>query len=166
MISLIKQIMNPNNKPPPRALKASVVWLGALALTVAAGSASADAWQGSRQLCCQTEMDGRAQEICRSIERHLVFSCCGHAIVSPGFRASWATVKTVWCEQAIAPADLVALRALARKKDWRLAAAAGDLLRLLTGHDEYGAPESQASIFHPANPAYLLKDACASQDAG
>jgi hypothetical protein len=132
---------------------------GVLVLT-APMAACVERWQYSRELHCENQTDNRARQICRSVERHLEYTCCGHAIISPGYRSTWTTVKAVWCEERIEEKDVAALRALAKANDWRLVSAAESLLRLLTGRDQYGTEEPETSIFHPANPEYLLKDGC------
>ena len=98
------------------------------------------------------------------IERNLEFTWLGHAIISPGYRSTWKTVVAVWCEQQITRQDMKTLHALSESEDWRLASAAESLLRLLTGHDQYGSPEAENSIFNPSNPSYLLRDGCKSSE--
>ncbi len=150
-----------------RARKVTVyLVVSALALVIVVFFASAEHWRYSRQADCEKQVDARAREICASIERHLEYACCGHAIVSPGYRATRTTVKNVWCEQRIEQKDATVLRALAEARDWRLSSAAESLLRLLTGRDRYGAVESEASIFHPANSSYLLKGGCPRRTEG
>ena len=123
-------------------------------------AACLERWQYSRELHCENQTDSRARQICSSVERHLEYTCCGHAIISPGYRSTWITVKAVWCEERIEEKDVATLRALAKANDWRLVSAAESLLRLLTGRDQYGTEEPETSIFHPPNPSYLLKDGC------
>jgi hypothetical protein len=117
-------------------------------------------WRSSQQLDCQLQSADTARVICASIERHLEFTCCGHAVIDPGFRPTWSTIRDVWCEQRIDAADEEVLRWLTAAQDWRLASAAGSLLRLLTGRDESGAMEPPSSVFNSSNPAYLLREGC------
>lgn len=144
-------------------LKRILYLLGALTFVIAVGAPFADRWRYSRELGCQMQVEGRAREICSSVERHLEFTCCGHAIISPGFRPTSITVKNVWCELRIEQEDVTVLRSLAKNEDWRLVSTAESLLRLFTGRDQYGTLESETSIFHPANSSYLLKDRCAGK---
>ena len=131
-----------------------------LASGIVAIAANAEHWQYSRNLDCGKQIDTRVHAICSSIESHLEYTCCGHAIIHPEFRPTWTTVAAVWCEQRIGPEDAQTLRALSSASDWRLAQAAEDLFRLLTGRDRYGVAEPENNIFHPANPSYLLKNGC------
>jgi hypothetical protein len=150
--------MSSQTRPSSRLRKLAVYCLFVLILVGL--SASAERWQYSKQLNCRKQLDRRAQDICRSIERHLEFTWFGHAIISPGYHSTWNTVKNVWCEQHIEQKDAMVLRELAKTHDWRLESAAESLLRLLTGRDQYGQVEPENSIFNPANPAYLLKGGC------
>jgi len=119
-------------------------------------------WRYSRDVKCGEQAELRARDICESIERNLEYTCCGHAIISPGYRSTWKTVVAVWCEQQIKREDMKLLHALSESDDWRLAFAAESLLRLLTGLDPYGHPEAENSIFNPLNPSYILSDGCKS----
>ena len=121
-------------------------------------------WRYSRDMKCGELAGRRARDICMSIERNLEFTWLGHAIISPGYRSTWKTVVAVWCEQQITREDVKELHTLSGSEDWRLSSAAESLLRLLTGHDQYGSPESENSIFNPSNPSYLLKDGCKSRE--
>jgi len=120
-------------------------------------------WRYSRHLQCEHQADKRVREICESIERHVEYTCCGHAIVSPGFRSTLKTVAAVWCEQRVNGTDIAALNALLLSSDMRLQSTAESLLRLLTGHDQYGNPEADVSILNPSHPAYILRDGCNGQ---
>ena len=132
----------------------------ALILTAIGIAPQIATWRYSRHLDCEKQSDSRSNTICMSVERHLEYTCCGHAIISPGYRATWKTVTNVWCEQQITQKDIAALQILVKTSDWRLQFAAESLLRLLTGYDSYGVKESENSIFHPNNPSYLLKNKC------
>lgn len=120
-------------------------------------------WRYSRHLQCENQADKRARQICESIERHVEYTCCGHAIFSPGFRSTLDTVVAVWCEQRIKGTDIEALDALSKSSDMRLQRTAESLLRLLTGHDQYGKPEADVSILNPSHPSYILRDGCNGQ---
>ena len=103
------------------------------------------------------------RELCTSIERNLEYTCCGHAVFSPGYRSTLKTVAAVWCDQRVTQEDFSALITLSESDDVRLGSAAESLLRLLTGHDQYGTPEADVSILNPLHPSYLLKEGCNSQ---
>jgi hypothetical protein len=67
----------------------------------------------SRDLTCETQSIGRAQEICKSLESTLAWSWFGHAIISPGFRVDVGRVKNVFCDLPITAADTPILVELA-----------------------------------------------------
>lgn len=121
-------------------------------------------WRYSRHMQCEEQTDRRARAICKSIERNVVYTCCGHAIVSPGFRSTLETVVSVWCQQRINTKDINALNSLSEAKDRRLKSTAESLLRLLTGHDQYGNREADVSILNPSHSSYVLKDGCNNGD--
>jgi hypothetical protein len=132
--------------------------LGIVALGLAA-------WIGvrlarDRQIDCSTFDSGRAGAICRALGDNLEFEWLGHAIIAPGYKASFETAGRVYCEQKIGADDLPALEKLLDSPDWRIRNGADFLIRLLTGHDSHGTPEPETSIFNPGNPGYLLKDGC------
>jgi hypothetical protein len=142
------------------AFARAVFLLSVISVLVVLGAFAFLFWHGSRQLDCQLQAADRARAICASIERHLEFTCCGHAVIDPGFRPTWMTIREVWCEQRIGASDETVLRVLAGAQDWRLVSAAGSLLRLSTGHDPDGAPEPSSSVFDLSNPDYLLREGC------
>jgi hypothetical protein len=117
-------------------------------------------WRYSRHMNCEKQTDKRAREICGSIEHNVEYTCCGHAIISPGFRSTLNTVVAVWCEQSIEREDITALNALSLSDDRRLKSTADSLLTLLTGRDQYGNPEAAVSVLNPSHPLYLLRDGC------
>jgi hypothetical protein len=121
-------------------------------------------WRYSRHMKCGEQTEERARDICISIERNLEYTWLGHANISPGYRSTWKTVVAVWCDQQIKREDMKELHTLSESDDWRLAYAAESLLRLLTGHDQYGYPEAETSIFNPSNPSYILRDGCKSRE--
>jgi hypothetical protein len=120
-------------------------------------------WRYSRHMKCGEQTNDRMRELCTSIERNLEYTCCGHAIVSPGYRSTLKTVAAVWCEQRVRQEDLSALIALSKSEDVRLGSTAESLLRLLTGYDQYGTPEADVSVLNPLHPSYLLKEGCQGQ---
>lgn len=132
--------------------------VAALIGTIASGTVAS--WRYSRQMDCQRHSDTRTREICESVERNVEYTCCGHAIISPGYRSTLKTVAAVWCEQRVEQADIEALTTLSQSDDMRLSSTADSLIRLLTGHDQYGSPESASSVLSPSHPLYLLRDGC------
>ena len=131
-----------------------------LGLVVILASQGLATWRYSRDMRCGEQTDARMRELCTSIERNLEYTCCGHAIISPGYRVTLKTVAAVWCEQGVRQQDSPALIALSKSEDLRLAGTAESLLRLSAGHDQYGTPEAEVSVLHPSHPSYLLKDGC------
>jgi hypothetical protein len=77
-------------------------------------------WRHSRHMNGGEQINTRMRELCASIERNLQNTCCGRAIVSPGYRATLKTVAAVWCDQRVKQEDLPALIALAESEDVRL----------------------------------------------
>ena len=116
----------------------------------------------TRDLQCGAIPDARAQGICRRLEQELQWSWLGHAIIAPGWRVSFESVRRTYCGERIGPQDIAALEVLRRAaKDWRAESGADSLLRLLRNKDGNG-DEDAASIFTPANPSFILKDGCAA----
>ena len=149
------------------AAKAATYLVGTLLIIGFIGIVAANKiapWRYSRHMQCEEQADSRARAICESIERNVVYTCCGHAIVSPGFRSTLETVVSVWCEQRVNTNDIKALNSLSISSDTRLKSTAESLLRLLTGNDQYGNPEADVSILNPSHSSYILKDGCNSGD--
>jgi len=115
-----------------------------------------------RRLGCENQSGERAIEICRHLEATMRFGWLGHAIISPGYRVTFEGVREVYCALQVGPDDLPALQSLLGADDWRLQDGADFLIRLATGHDRYGLPEAEVSIFNPSHPDYVLKDGCGS----
>jgi hypothetical protein len=129
----------------------------------------------SRNLKCG-EYNGRASAICERISKEMKWSWMGHAIISPGFRVSPATLKNAWCEAHITADDIPNLKELAKARDWRLQQGAAGLLALLKTRPDAGKdglpPEAydphngevvstdENSAFNPKNPQYILKGGC------
>lgn len=115
----------------------------------------------SRDLQCIAIPDARAQSICRRLQHEMQWSWLGHAIIAPGWRVSFESVRRTYCAEHIGQQDIAALEVLRRAtKDWRAESGAESLLRLLRNKDGAG-DEDAASIFNPSNPSFLLKDGCA-----
>ena len=114
---------------------------------------------GSRDIGCSKVADPRGRQICGSVSQSLEWTWLGHAIVSPGWRLTWAGLRRVYCREKVSSADAPALASMSRAADWRLQSAAEDLLRLVDAAAGR-SKEAENSIFNPANPSYLLKDGC------
>ena len=105
------------------------------------------------RLDCERYRLDRARSICRSLEAEMQWTWLGHAIVSPGWRVTWETVRRVWCG-GVTSADTAALEELRRSMDFRVEVGADAMLRLIRGDSD------PASIFNPDNPSYILRDGC------
>jgi hypothetical protein len=121
-------------------------------------------WRYSRDMQCHVLKDDRMRELCTGIESNLEYTCCGHATISPGYRATLKTIAAAWCDLKVVKEDEQLLVDLSGSEDWRLGTSAESLLRLLTGHDLYGTPESESSVLHPSHAAYLLASGCNGQE--
>jgi len=100
-----------------------------------------------RDMDCSTVGDARGKEICRAISEHLEFTCCGHAIISPGYRPTTSGIARTWCALNLTLEDKDMLITLSQSRDWRLESAAGSLLEMLTGRSRYGGTELSEMIF-------------------
>jgi len=117
---------------------------------------------GSPNLQCASILDARAQIICRRLEQEMQWTWMGHAIISPGWRVSFESVRRTYCAEKIGPKDIASLDALRQStKDWRAESGAEFLLRLVRNKDG-GGNEDITSIFNPANPYFILKNGCSS----
>jgi hypothetical protein len=117
----------------------------------------------SREIGCARVDDARGRKICDSLSASMQWTWMGHAIVSPGWRVTWAGLKRVYCRDHITTADVPVLRRLSgaggrRLGDWRLESGAADLLEILKHGD---STVSETSIFNPRNSSYILRDGCA-----
>lgn len=108
----------------------------------------------SRDIGCESVENARGKDICAQLSRNMDWAWTGHSIISPGYRVTWATIRTVYCVLEIKKSDLAALEALKDAEDWRLQSGAESLMRLIRGG------EDEASIFNPENPDYILKSGC------
>ena len=112
---------------------------------------------GSRDLGCDQQF-GRAQKICRRLEREMQWTWMGHAVISPGWRVTFESVARTCCAERVGPEDIPALQILRQKtKDWRAESGADSLIRLVQNRD---GGENITSIFNPANPSFILKEGC------
>jgi hypothetical protein len=117
-------------------------------------------YMASRDIGCAKVHSGCGNDICNAISASMEWTWMGHAIVSPGWRVTWAGLGRVYCREKIAATDLPVLEELKRGSDWRLRDGADDLIRLVSSNGGNGT-ESENSIFNPKNPDYILKNGCA-----
>jgi hypothetical protein len=113
----------------------------------------------SRDIGCAQVHSERGNDICNALSASMEWTWMGHAIVSPGWRVTWAGLGRVYCREKIVVADLPVLEALKRGSDWRLQDGADDLIRLVSSISGNGT-ESENSIFNPKHPDYILKNGC------
>ncbi|HSE34619.1 MAG TPA: hypothetical protein VLB83_00720 [Candidatus Paceibacterota bacterium] len=122
----------------------------------------AKSFRYSKNLNCEQFADARESEVCRSAEKWQEYTCCGHAIFSPGYRTTFVTAKHAWCELAITASDRPLLDRM--KNDYsldpRLSNIADFLVRTLNGIER---PEQESgSIFSPGASGYILEGGCQS----
>ena len=110
----------------------------------------------TRKLSCARQADPRARQVCIALQEHMEWTWFGHAIVSPGWRVTFRTVREVYCGLSVSASDVPAIENLRKSAtDWRLQDGAQELIWLLDG-----ASQPPTSIFNPSHPQYLLKDGC------
>ncbi len=109
----------------------------------------------TRDLGCSKVTSPRAAAICQSVSASMKWTWLGHAIIAPGWRVEWSSLRRAYCESNIASADIPELEKLESTRDPRLQNAAENLIQLLRPEKE-----DPSSIFHPGNPEYLLKQKC------
>jgi hypothetical protein len=114
-----------------------------------------------RDLQCTAISDERARIICQRLESNLHWTWMGHAIISPGWRVTFETVRITYCAENIGPDDIPALVILKQSaEDWRAESGADLLVRLVHGSNGAGHEDS-SSIFNPENPSFILSYGCA-----
>jgi hypothetical protein len=113
----------------------------------------------SRDIGCAHIGTEREKNVCQALSDSMEWTWMGHAILSPGWRVTWDTVRRAYCRENMSVADLSILEALKKGPDWRLQEGADDLIRLISSGSG-GATEPENSIFNPANPQYILKGGC------
>jgi hypothetical protein len=113
-----------------------------------------------RDLKCASIPDARAQVICRRLQQEMQWTWFGHAIIAPGWRVGFDSVRRTFCKEHIGLEDISALEVLRRStRDWRAELGADFLVRLVLNKDGNGN-EPVNSIFNPQNPAFILKKPC------
>jgi hypothetical protein len=134
----------------------------ALASLVAVGIAMAwpDKRMMSRDIGCARVPLGRTKAICQAVSDSMQWTWMGHAIVSPGWRVTWKSLRQVYCSERINAADLPALEDLKLGSDWRLQDGTEGLIRLI-GSENGHTPDPENSIFNPLNSQYILRGGCA-----
>ena len=137
--------------------------IGAAVLGIAIYELLPESAMGSRNLGCD-QQPGRAQEICRRLEREMQWTWTGHAGISPGWRVTFEDVARTYCAERVGPKDIEALQKLRQTtKDWRAESGADFLMRLVESKNG-GGGENITSIFNPANPSFILKEGCPPHD--
>jgi len=114
----------------------------------------------SRDIGCANVAPARGKEICHALSDSMEWTWMGHAIVSPGWRVTWAALRRVYCREKISAADVKVLETMKMGSDWRLQDGADELIRLLGSSSGGLANEPENSIFNPTNPHYILKNGC------
>ena len=142
-------------------------------LCIAAPAWAEETHMLSRDLACTDYPSGRSQEICTCIAKELEWEWTGHAIIAPGWKVSFHTLRTTYCMENISPRDIPALKNLAQATDMRLQQAASGLLTLLKtlpgaalpgdAYDPHNGEvysTDENSVFNPRNPRYILLGGC------
>jgi hypothetical protein len=151
--------------PSGNLLVMRIATLVAIAVTIV-GCILALAWPSGRMISrdfrCGSASEARARQVCEALAREAEWTWLGHAIVSPGWRVTWSSLRRVYCTERVVPADAPALDLLRRTTvDWRVEGGAEGLLRLLKGTEGTFVAD-HASIFNPQNPSYILAGGCGS----
>jgi hypothetical protein len=83
----------------------------ALLIVLAVTPACLVGWEGqlSKNLHCERYELARSQEICRALEREMEWTWMGHAIIAPGWRVTWGSLRRVFCTLHIDSRDTLAL---------------------------------------------------------
>jgi len=113
----------------------------------------------SRDIGCANVSSERGKEICQALSDSMEWTWMGHAIISPGWRVTWKSLRRVYCQEKPSAADLAVLERLKQGSDWRLQDGADGLLRLVRS-DSDPTYESENTIFNPTNAQYILKGGC------
>ena len=135
------------------------VLLAAIVVAVVLLMAWPDKGMTSQDIGCANVTPERPKAVCQALSESMEWTWMGHAIISPGWRVTWNSLRQVYCRERINATDLPALEYLKRGSDWRLQDGADGLTRLI-GSASGQAHEPQNSIFNPANPQYILKGGC------
>lgn len=113
----------------------------------------------SKDIGCAKASSARGKEICAALSESMEWTWMGHAIVSPGWRVTWDSLRETYCRTHVTAADIPALKDLAKATDWRLESGAGNLITLIQNANGKGA-EPENSVFHPKNAGYILRGGC------
>jgi hypothetical protein len=151
-----------------RKSSGNTTWIAALlfASLLPGLSLAATYSANGRDIGCAETGSGRARQICDSIAASLEWEWLGHATIAPGYKPTFAGVRTVYCALKIDESDMETLRGLKsydpRRKwspDWRLESGADMLMRIVASLEGAG-DEPENSIFNPQDADYVLKNGC------
>lgn len=121
-----------------------------------------DEWHYSKNLNCGELQNPRKEEICKSLEKYQEYTFFGHAMISAGYRSTYATIKNSWCELSLNEADLERLKAM--ESDYKLSPpliqGSGMLYSLLDANLNKDSIMYSNSMYSPTSPNYLIKDGC------
>lgn len=108
----------------------------------------------TRNLACNKRFAARELAICKALERELEWVWTGHAIVSPGYRSTFASARRIFCSLPITAGDtrsLVMITVSAERPstatfaDGQLANGARFLLNLIGQQALDAFPERESS---------------------
>jgi hypothetical protein len=119
-----------------------------------------------RDIGCAEVVQGRPRRICEAISTSLSWQWMGHAVMAPGYKPSFKSIRNVYCKLKVGKEDVKTLQDLKqydpRRRwlpDWRLESGADMLLRIIASLDNKNE-EAAGSIFDPKNSNYILKNGC------
>src|SRR6187455_3418492 len=91
-------------------------WFAAATLILVLGLMLIFGWPSSgmaiRNLGCAQQADPRERQVCAALQEHMEWTWFGHAIVSPGWRVTFRTVREVYCGLSVGASDLAAIENL------------------------------------------------------
>lgn len=120
-------------------------------------------WRYSKNMHCEKMQNSREGEICKSIEKYQEYEFVGHAMISAGYRSSFATAKKAWCELSLTESDLMLLKEM--QFDHRLPpqlVSGSEMLFSLLDAKLHPNPDLYpvSGVYSPQSPGYLLKAPC------
>jgi hypothetical protein len=157
----VAQCLESRRNPTYTEMMRITISIAAVLLALAGAAAQPSPHMISRDLGCIAVLDERAQRICEALAREMEWTWFGHAMISPGWRVTWSSLRRVYCSENIGPEDGHALDLLRRAApDWRAQSGAEGLIRLARGREDH-SEEEPTSIFDPAHSSYILAHGCA-----
>jgi hypothetical protein len=84
-------------------VKRTLLLIG-LSVVIFTASAEADSLY-TRNLACDRRFAARELAICKALERELEWVWTGHAIISPGYRTTFASARRIFCSLPITAGD-------------------------------------------------------------